>query len=466
MQTTTPLPLKEPASRPTSKQELWRHAKQDLKDFFPKDIFETWFAPIQYLESNPSQDVLELEVPNEFALIWIQDNYIDFIVEKVAAIAGYSVQVLITAEKSIKPEKQSISAPLARPKTPTKRRQPQVQLNPQNTFDHFVIGSSNQMAHAAAMAVGQAPGKAYNPLFLYGETGLGKTHLLHSIGHCALAKNKDLKVAYISCEKFTNEFIRAIQENSLIKFRRYYRSIDLLLIDDIHFLAGKERIQEEFFHTFNELYESQSQICLTSDRPAGEIARLASRLISRFQWGLVTDIQAPDYETRLAIVRKKAAELDAPLPGPVLEFIAQHISRNVRRLEGSLNRVASYATFTSNGLDIPTVERLLQDILQEEAQNRVTVEKIQKRVVDYYRLRLTDMVSRRRPSNIVLPRQIAMYLSRTLTQHSLQEIGEAFGGRDHGTVIHACKTIDNIMEQDNTVKREIEFLTRSISQNN
>ena len=237
-------------------------------------------------------------------------------------------------------------------------------------------------------------------------------------------------------------------------------------IDDTHFLAGKERIQEEFFHTFNELYESQSQICLTSDRPAGEIARLASRLISRFQWGLVTDIQAPDYETRLAIVRKKAAELDAPLPGPVLEFIAQHISRNVRRLEGSLNRVASYATFTSNGLDIPTVERLLQDILQEEAQNRVTVEKIQKRVVDYYRLRLTDMVSRRRPSNIVLPRQIAMYLSRTLTQHSLQEIGEAFGGRDHGTVIHACKTIDNIMEQDNTVKREIEFLTRSISQNN
>ena len=280
-----------------------------------------------------------------------------------------------------------------------------------------------------------------------------------------MENNPDAKVAYVSCEKFTNEFIRAIQENTLTRFRRRYRTIDILLIDDIHFLAGKERIQEEFFHTFNELYESQRQICLSSDRPASEITRLEQRLISRFQWGLVTDIQPPDFETRIAILKKKAQDLEVELSAEIIEFLAKRITRNVRRLEGALTRAASYATFMNERLDIPALERLLRDVLQEEAQNRITLEKIQKRVVDYYQLRTSDMVSRRRTNNIVIPRQIAMYLSRNLTQHSLQEIGEAFGGRDHGTIIHACKAVDNMMEQDHVVKRSVEYLSQHIATN-
>ena len=354
----------------------------------------------------------------------------------------------------------------ASPKPKPQYRREAPRLNPRNTFGQFVIGAGNQLAHAASMAVAKAPAKAYNPLFLYGDTGLGKTHLLHAIGHYSLDHNPDAKVAYVSCEKFTNAFIRAIQENNLVRFRRYYRTIDILLIDDIHFLTGKERIQEEFFHTFNELYESQRQICLSSDRPAGEIARLESRLISRFQWGMVTDIQPPDFETRIAILKKKAQDIDAHLPPEILEFLAKRITRNIRRLEGALIRAASYATFMNEGLDIPALERLLRDILQEEARNRITLEQIQKCVVDYYQLRTSDMVSRRRTNNVVIPRQIAMYLSRNLTQHSLQEIGEGFGGRDHGTIIHACKAVDNMMQQDHVVKRSVEYLSQHLLSHN
>ena len=354
----------------------------------------------------------------------------------------------------------------ASPKPKPQYRREAPRLNPRNTFGQFVIGAGNQLAHAASMAVAKAPAKAYNPLFLYGDTGLGKAHLLHAIGHYSLDHNPDAKVAYVSCEKFTNAFIRAIQENNLVRFRRYYRTIDILLIDDIHFLTGKERIQEEFFHTFNELYESQRQICLSSDRPAGEIARLESRLISRFQWGMVTDIQPPDFETRIAILKKKAQDIDAHLPPEILEFLAKRITRNIRRLEGALIRAASYATFMNEGLDIPALERLLRDILQEEARNRITLEQIQKCVVDYYQLRTSDMVSRRRTNNVVIPRQIAMYLSRNLTQHSLQEIGEGFGGRDHGTIIHACKAVDNMMQQDHVVKRSVEYLSQHLLSHN
>ena len=369
---------------------------------------------------------------------------------------------LLQDNEAIQPKpKQAATAP-----SPSRERsKKETRLNPRNTFNNFVIGAGNQLAHAASTAVGKTPAKAYNPLFLYGETGLGKTHLLHAVGHYSMENNPDAKVAYVSCEKFTNEFIRAIQENTLTRFRRRYRTIDILLIDDIHFLAGKERIQEEFFHTFNELYESQRQICLSSDRPASEITRLEQRLISRFQWGLVTDIQPPDFETRIAILKKKAQDLEVELSAEIIEFLAKRITRNVRRLEGALTRAASYATFMNERLDIPALERLLRDVLQEEAQNRITLEKIQKRVVDYYQLRTSDMVSRRRTNNIVIPRQIAMYLSRNLTQHSLQEIGEAFGGRDHGTIIHACKAVDNMMEQDHVVKRSVEYLSQHIATN-
>ena len=337
-------------------------------------------------------------------------------------------------------------------------------INPKNTFSNFIVGGGSELAHAACVAVSNAPAHAYNPLFLYGETGLGKTHLMHAVAHQALNRNPSCRITYVSCEKFTNEFIRAIQENTLTKFRSRYRSVDYLLIDDIQFLAGKERIQEEFFHTFNDIYDSQRQIFLTSDRPAGEIDKIESRLLSRFQWGLVADIQAPDWETRVAILTRKADAMGISIEPEIIEFLAKSIARNVRRMEGALTRVAGYVGLTRRKADLETVQRLLRDILREENLSRITIETIQKKVVDYYHLRMADMLSRRRPANIAFPRQVAMYLSRILTEHSLQEIGNAFGGRDHGTVIHACKTVENMMEQDNSIKYAVEYLNEELSQ--
>jgi chromosomal replication initiator protein len=318
------------------------------------------------------------------------------------------------------------------------------------------------MAHAAALAVAQSPAQAYNPLFLYGDTGLGKTHLMHAIGHAILRRKPDARVAYLSTEKFTNEFIQALQENSLTKFRQRYRQADVLLLDDVQFLANKERIQEEFFHTFNDLFEAGKQIVLSSDRRASEIQKLEARLVSRFEWGLPADIQSPDVETRIAILRTKAAALKCDLPAPIINFIAQNITKNIRRLEGALIKVASYTALTSKPIDLATAERLLHDVLMEQAQTILTIETIQKRVADHFQIRHSDMTSKRRPNNIAIPRQIAMYITRTLTKHSLQEIGDAFGGRDHGTVIHACKAVDNMMEQDATTRSSVEFLKNQL----
>jgi chromosomal replication initiator protein len=325
------------------------------------------------------------------------------------------------------------------------------------------VGAGSELAHAACIAVSNAPAHAYNPLFIYGETGLGKTHLMHAVAHHALERDPEAKICYLSCEKFTNEFIRGIQENTLTKFRARYRNVDFLLIDDVQFLSGKERIQEEFFHTFNEIFESQNQIVLTSDRPAGEIDKLESRLLSRFQWGLVADVQAPDLETRVAILSCKAEAMGISVEPEIMNFLAKSIARNVRRMEGALTRVAGYVGLTRKQLDLPTVERLLRDILREETLSRITIENIQKKVTDYYHLRMADMLSRRRPANIAFPRQVAMYLSRILTDHSLQEIGNNFGGRDHGTVIHACKTVENMMDQDEGIKRAVEHLNEHLS---
>jgi len=461
-------------------QDLWDTVRRELESLFPRDVFETWFLPLEQLELK--NDILALSVPNDFSAIWIEDNYIDLITRKVEECAGHPIEVKVkvvsdnsadagstllgateTSTSRIKTAEQARDEvkPLA-----SAARKKQILLNPRNTFEHFVIGPSNQLAHAASVAMAKEPAKAYNPLFIYGDTGLGKTHLMHASAHYILDRNPDAKVVYVSCEKFTNEFIRAIQENTLVNFRKYYRSIDVLFIDDIHFLAGKERIQEEIFHTFNELFESQRQICLASDRPAGEIAKLESRLVSRFQWGMVTDLQAPDLETRVAILAKKASVLGKVLPADILEFLAQNITKNVRRMEGALTRVVSYVNLTGQPLNITTTEKLLRDILQEEAQNQITIEKIQKKVVDHFKLRPSDMVSKRRPHNIAFPRQVAMYLSRLLTNHCLAEIGEAFGGRDHGTVIHACKTVENEMDQDDSVKRKIDYLIGQLSNQN
>jgi chromosomal replication initiator protein len=335
-------------------------------------------------------------------------------------------------------------------------------LNPRNTFESFVVGPNNEIAHAASLAVAQSPAKTYNPLFVYGGVGLGKTHLMQAIGQYVVAKKKNTKVMYLSSELFINEFIDAIQHSNLVKFRKRYRQADLLLIDDIQFLGGKERSQEEFFHTFNTLFDGHKQIVLSSDRPASEIANLEHRLVSRFEWGLTAELQPPDAETRMAILRKKAHTMQIKLRDEVLEFLANRIRSNVRRLEGALMRVASFASLSGKELTNEVVEHLLKDILQEEARHSVTIEQIQRRVAEHFDVRLADMTSKRRPANIAFPRQVAMYLSRELTKASLNEIGDAFGGRDHGTVLHACKLVKRRMTEQDSLRQTISFIDSSL----
>ena len=454
----------------SSTTNLWESAKADLRGLFPEDVFKLWFDPVVCLEAAPDQ--LVLGVPNDFAAIWIHDNYMDLILQRLRLTAGREVKVLLR-----KADSASGAAPAAEPARvrpasaaprraarPAEERVRHAALSPRNTFENFVVGSNNQMAAAAARAVADAPGQSYNPLFLYGDTGLGKTHLMHAIGHAILARRPDARIAYLSAETFTNDFIQAIQENALTKFRQRYRHVDVLLIDDIQFLAGKERSQEEFFHTFNDLHNAGKQIVLSSDRRASEIEKLEARLVSRFEWGLPADIQPPDFETRLAILRTKAAAMKCDLPAPVAAFIAQHIARNIRRLEGALIKVVSYAQLSGKPIDLPAAEMLLKDVLMEQAQNQLTIEGIQKRVADHFQIRHSDMTSKRRPNNIAIPRQIAMYLTRNLIpKHSLQEIGDAFGGRDHGTVIHACKAVDNMLAHDSQMRGQIEFLRAQLS---
>jgi chromosomal replication initiator protein len=451
---------------------LWETVKCDFKSLFPEDVFKMWFEPVVCVET--TEDAITLGVPNDFAAIWIHDNYLDLISQRLKLTAGRTVNVNLQktdgAGKGLGGHRAE-SAPAARPRAAAPRRSVRGEergpvpggLSSRNTFETFVVGANNQMAHAAALAVAQAPAQAYNPLFIYGDTGLGKTHLMQAIGHAILKNNPDARVAYLSTEKFTNDFIQALQENGMVKFRQRYRHADVMLLDDVQFLAGKERIQEEFFHTFNDLFESGKQIVLSSDRRASEIQKLEARLVSRFEWGLPADIQAPDLETRIAILRTKAASLKCGLPEPVITFIAQNITKNIRRLEGAMIKVASYSALSNKPLDLATTERLLHDMLVEQAQSILTIETIQKRVADHFQIRHSDMTSKRRPNNIAIPRQAAMYLARTLTKHSLQEIGDAFGGRDHGTVIHACKAVDNMMEQDASMRGSIEFLKSQLS---
>ena len=331
-------------------------------------------------------------------------------------------------------------------------------MNPRNRFEAFVVGSNNQFAHAAALAVSQSPAKTYNPLFIYGGVGLGKTHLMQAIGQQTIERKKTQKVMYLSSERFTNEFIDAIQHNTLVRFRKRYRQTDVLLIDDIQFLAGKERSQEEFFHTFNTLFDGRKQIVLSSDRPPSEIANLEQRLVSRLECGLTTELQPPDIETRMAILRKKAEAFHIELAEDVLAFLAQRVRTNVRRLEGALMRVGSYQSLSGREVSRETVEQLLRDILREEAKKTVTIEQIQKKVAEHFDVRLADMTGKRRTANIVFPRQVAMYLARRHTKASLQQIGETFGGRDHGTVLHACKTVSVRMKKEDQVRQSIVML--------
>ncbi len=458
---------------------LWQNTKKELKNLFPEDVYEMWFSELVCTIESDSK--LVLTTHSEFNAIWIENNFLDVISQQARSFAGTPIEVSIEVEQAQKAagpdrtdaddlskgfnRRDSRQRPDLRNNRPIDQSAPshRTLINPINTFENFVVGSGSQLAHAASIAVANAPGRAYNPLFVFGETGLGKTHLMHAVAHQMLANNPNAKIAYVSTEKFTNEFIHAIRENKLTKFRKYYRNVDALLVDDIHFLSGKESTQEEFFHTFNDLFESGRQIFLASDRPANEIERLENRLISRFQWGLVTDIQAPDFETRFAILRNKALAMKIELDEEIMEFLAERVSRNVRRMEGALTRIAGYANLIDRKLDLNAVERLLSDLLHEEAASKVTVDQIQKKVSDYYKIRYSELIGRRRTSAIVFPRQVAMYISRTLTSDPLKSIGDAFGGRDHGTVIHACKQVENMMEQDGSVKRGVDYLIKQLS---
>jgi chromosomal replication initiator protein len=446
-----------------SADKLWAAAQEHLRSRLSPDMYKMWFASVQACEMDASH--ITLEVANEFYEIWLKDNYLGVLQDAIAIPAGRRLQIKFRINGQLTPPPAPAPVRAAKTAEPAHDRAAShndLILNPKNTFDSFVVGANNNFACAAAKAVAESPGKSYNPLFLYGGVGLGKTHLLHAIGQHVANNKKSARVAYVSSEKFTNEYIDSLQNNKLVSFRRKYRQTDVLLIDDIQFLAGKERIQEEFFHTFNALHEAHRQIVLTCDRPACEIQGLEHRLVSRFEWGLVTDLQPPDVEMRLAILKKKVQLYDVVLAEDVLNFLANRIRTNIRRLEGALTRVASYAALTGKKLSIEVVENLLRETLHEEGRFTVSIEVIQKKVAEHFDIRLADMTSKRRPENIAFPRQIAMYFSRQLTESSLNAIGEAFGGRDHGTVLHACRLVKNRMEVDANVRQVVHYLEKQL----
>src|ERR1700677_1448747 len=448
-----------------SAEKIWFTAQQLLRTLLNADIFNLWFLPIK--ATAMEQDILTLEVANDFCEVWLKDNYLGLIHDVLAQASGQVLKVKFRvnaagAANGLGGPEKSKSKPLGEPIERNGPALRELSFNPKNTFETFVVGENNNHAHAAAMAVAQAPGRSYNPLFLFGGVGLGKTHLLQAIGQHVAASKKTSRVTYLSSEKFTNEYIDAIQNNQLVRFRRKYRQADVLLIDDVQFLAGKERIQEEFFHTFNALHEGHKQIVLTCDRPASEIQGLEHRLVSRFEWGLVTDLQPPDIEMRLAILMKKAQLMNVVLPDDVINFLATRIRTNIRRLEGALIRVASYASLTGKKLSIEVVEGLLREILHEEGRQTISIGVIQKKVAEHFDIRLADMTSKRRPENIAFPRQIAMYLSRQMTESSLNTIGELFGGRDHGTVLHACRLVKDRMEVDAHVRQVVSYLEKQL----
>jgi chromosomal replication initiator protein len=448
-----------------SAEKIWSSAQEHLRSMLSADMYNLWFAPLRAI--NQENNSLILEVANDFCEVWLKDNYMGLLQDVVALASGRQLQIKFKVG-STPPALPAVSAVAPQKSRPVEAAPERfssghdLNFNPKNTFETFVVGNNNNFACAAALAVAQSPGKSYNPLFLYGGVGLGKTHLLHAIGQHVCGHKKGARVAYVSSEKFTNEYIDGIQNNQLAKFRKKYRQTDVLLIDDIQFLAGKERIQEEFFHTFNALHESHKQIVLTCDRPASEIQNLEQRLVSRFEWGLVTDLQPPDVEMRLAILQKKAQVMGVQLSEEIMNFLANRIRTNIRRLEGALIRVASFAALTGKHLSLEVVEGLLREVLHEEGRYSINIEVIQKKVAEHYDIRLADMTSKRRPENIAFPRQVAMFLSRQMTETSLSAIGEAFGGRDHGTVLHACRLVKDRMEVDPSVRQVVSYLEKQL----
>ena len=441
---------------------LWRETLGHLEQVLNPQHFSTWIKPIRCVSVD--KDIVKLEVPNRFILDWIREHYGALIQQTLTEIGAVPYQVKIEIGTS---KKTNISLPKIEETIPEKNQAIKpasdqngktwngaINLNPKYTFEEFVSGSSNQFASAAAMAVANNPATTYNPLFIYGGVGLGKTHLINAIGNKILRDNSSMKVCYYTSEKFMNELINSLRYAKMDEFRNKFRSMDVLLIDDVQFIAGKERTQEEFFHTFNSLYESHKQIVVTSDKFPKEIPGLEERLRSRFEWGLIADIQAPDVETKQAILKMKAEQNKINLPEEVALFLANSVSSNVRELEGYLIRIGAYASLTSTPVTLAMAKEVLKDILVEK-NKEITVEEIQKIVASHYTIKISDLKSPKRLKALVLPRQIAMYLSRQLTACSFPEIGEKFGGKDHSTIIHAIKKIEKQMEDDLTLRSAI-----------
>ncbi|HZW83142.1 MAG TPA: chromosomal replication initiator protein DnaA [Candidatus Deferrimicrobium sp.] len=437
---------------------IWQKTLAILETQLTKPSFETWLKSTSLLSFDGS--LVTIGVANEFAKDWLESRYANLIRTTVRNILNQEVQI-----RFVIPDQLDTSQAPKHTQTFRNERNYEdlnaTQLNPKYTFDSFVIGNSNRFAHAASLAVAEAPAKAYNPLFIYGGVGLGKTHLMHAIGNYVLEQKPRARVLYVSSEKFTNELINAIRDDKNVDFRNRYRNIDVLLVDDIQFVAGKERTQEEFFHTFNALYEANKQLILSSDRPPKEIPTLEDRLRSRFEWGLITDIQAPDLETRIAILRKKAKLEDLEVPNEVMVYIADKIQSNIRELEGALIRVVAYSSLTSNEITTELAAEALKDILPSAKPRQISINLIQQVVAEYYSIPLSDFKAKKRTRAVAFPRQIAMYLSRELTDFSLPKIGEEFGGRDHTTVIHAHEKILNDSKKDPNLEAVLnEIITR------
>lgn len=446
-------------------KSLWEKTLNIIKGEMSEVSFNTWIKSCEPLSI--SSNTIKISVPNSFTQDILEKRYKDLVVNSIEAACSkvYNVDFIVASDIQEVDEKEEKNTQNDDKSSVNVNDEMSSTLNPKYTFDSFVIGNSNRFAHAASLAVAEAPAKAYNPLFIYGGVGLGKTHLMHAIGHYVLQNNSNAKVVYVSSEKFTNELINAIRDDRNEEFRNKYRNVDILLIDDVQFIAGKERTQEEFFHTFNELHDANKQIILSSDRPPKEIPTLEDRLRSRFEWGLIADIQAPDFETRMAILKKKADVEKLNVANEVMVYIATKIKSNIRELEGALIRIVAYSSLTNRPITVELASEALKDIISNKQNKNITIDVIQDVVAGYFNLRIEDLKSQRRTRNVAYPRQIAMYLSRKLTDMSLPKIGEEFGGRDHTTVIHAYEKISDNLKTDESLQHTVNDITKKLTQN-
>ena len=442
---------------------LWQKCLNRLENELPEQQFNTWIRPLHAIEDGGA---LRLLAPNRFVLDWVRDHYIESISETVTGVADTQAPRVQLEIGTRKPVRSAAAAPAPMstpfPEPEPAARQVQHNLNPAHTFPLFVAGKSNQLACAASRQVAENPGDAYNPLFIYGGVGLGKTHLMHAVGNLMMDINPGAKVVYLHSERFVADMVKALQHNAINEFKRYYRSVDALLIDDIQFFAGKERSQEEFFHTFNALLEGQRQVILTCDRYPKEVQGLEERLKSRFGWGLTVAIEPPELETRVAILMSKAEQSQVDLPHDVAFFMAKRIQSNIRELEGALRRVIASARFTGRSITLDFAKEALRDLLALQ-DKLVSIDNIQKTVAEYYKIRVADLLSARRTRSITRPRQVAMSLAKELTSHSLPEIGDAFGGRDHTTVLHACRKVAELKDGDARIQEDYSNLLRTLT---